>query len=505
MQFGSSEALMHWARYRPESIAIHGDRTVSYREFNQWVNSIAERICAAPDGPVAVAVTRKSWYLAAVLAAVRARRSAIMLNIRLSDRALQTNLADTGARVLVRDSAHTRIASLFPNGGCVDQVEISDASLAHGGAPVGFDDEDGYGAQPQDPWGIFFSSGTTGVPKGIERNHESVATELIGWCIELGLHHTSMFYIGRPVFYTGGMVLALATLLAGATVVLDDAVNDDDFDSVFRDFRTKASTLPLKYAFFIPDQLRFFTKASASTPDSSFSRVTILTMGSPIAGWEKVAVAQALGTDVIESWGNSESLGTITDAEDLRMRPNSVGRPFLTDRMYVVDDNGATVPAGTVGWLAGGQEGGFSKYSNRPDDTTLARRHDLIVSEDVGWCDDDGYLYVSGRMQEALILDTKTIFLPNLEARVRAVEGVTACCVVPVHDTERNVPARLVYLIVGSVDEERIRTIACEEVGDRVNIDVHAVRELPLGATGKLDRKGAQLMALALGSGNATS
>ena len=62
-------------------------------------------------------------------------------------------------------------------------------------------------------------------------------------------------------------------------------------------------------------------------------------MGAPISGNEKRAARVALRSNIVESWGNSESLGTITEPNDLDSRPDSVGRPFLTDELLVVDDS----------------------------------------------------------------------------------------------------------------------------------------------------------------------
>src|SRR5207248_99335 len=83
-------------------------------------------------------------------------------------------------------------------------------------------------AAPNDEWGIVFSSGTTGPSKAIERNHYSMVTEHLGWCLELQLRRRTPFYIGRPVFYTGGLVLALSTLTVCGCVIVDDFADNED-------------------------------------------------------------------------------------------------------------------------------------------------------------------------------------------------------------------------------------------------------------------------------------
>ena len=71
-----------------------------------------------------------------------------------------------------------------------------------------------------------------------------MVTELTGWCLELGLRRKSTFYIGRPVFYTGGLVLALSTMMAGGTVIVDDYGKNDDNDEVWALLSTSVRTGP---------------------------------------------------------------------------------------------------------------------------------------------------------------------------------------------------------------------------------------------------------------------
>src|SRR5258708_21843818 len=118
-------------------------------------------------------------------------------------------------------------------------------------------------------------------------------------------------------------------------------------------------------------------------------------MGAPISSATKRAVRERLGAELIESWGNSEGLGTITEREDLDKRPDSVGRPFLTDQLYVLDEAGKRLGPGEIGRLAGLADSRLLEYQNRRDLNEELLRGDLAISEDLGDVDADGYLHLS--------------------------------------------------------------------------------------------------------------
>lgn len=358
MQFGISESVAHWAKYRPDRVAVlHNDKKCTFKELDAAASIVAAEIDNLNNKfqRVALAVSRKLDYLISLLGVLRSGRSVVLLNCGLPDDALMANMRDARVETVLFDRPYARIADLVSKRP-EQRIELGRTlSKPPGRTQVRVAQSV---RSAVDEWGVFFSSGTTGIPKGIVRDHESVTTELLGWCLELGLNRNDSFYIGRPIFYTGGLVLTLASLLVAASVVLDDYKDANSPSEIWQDYQSILSWTELSRAFFVPDQVRAFTADVRASGQSPLSATTILVMGAPISGEEKVAAHAVLGSQVVESWGNSESLGTITDAEDVSTRPNSVGRPFLTDEMCIVDEHCVPVPPGHHGRIAGGQESG---------------------------------------------------------------------------------------------------------------------------------------------------
>jgi acyl-coenzyme A synthetase/AMP-(fatty) acid ligase len=220
-------------------------------------------------------------------------------------------------------------------------------------------------------------------------------------------------------------------------------------------------------------------------------------MGAPISGVEKLAARQALRSAIVESWGNSESLGTITEAEDLDIRPDSIGRPFLTDRLLIVDDDGRFLSALEQGRLAGDEEAGFSRYSRRPEETARVKRRDLIISDDIGFADEAGYFFIRGRVQESVVVGDQTLFVPELEASIRDVEGVRECCIVVGQSISES---GLLTVLVAPVSPSEVpsdllaRLNAAMPGGVQLS-SIRFVEALPRLASGKVDRVSAYHLA----------
>lgn len=432
MQFGVSEAIAHWGRYRRSAVAVrHNGKVASFGELDTSVSWVAEHVLDAPHERVALAVATKLELLIAIASVLRAGKSAVVLNTGLPREALRTNLDDTNVACLVNDARYESMREIS------DRIEYTvnlnsvlarRRSLQNPRATPA--------REPRDEWGVLFSSGTTGPPKGIVRDHNSVVTELLGWCLELGLNRGTRFYVGRPIYYTGGLVLALSTLLVGGEIVINDLENDNDPSEVWADYQECCESSGLTWAFFIPDQLRAFVSFVRDTNQIPLGASTILTMGGPISGDEKAEVKRLLHSAVVESWGNTESLGTITEVEDIDTRPNSIGRPFLTDEMYVVDEECNLLGPHEYGKLAGSEEAGFAGYCNRPEATDHAKRNNLIVSEDIGYTDEEGYFYVRGRQEDCILINGETVFVSDIENKLRTHEAIQECCVVPTGDLE---------------------------------------------------------------------
>ena len=482
MQFGIIEAVRHWATYRRKKVALVSDgRPTTYGDLLLDAERIAQAIqVQGPGHRVAIAARQKAAFLRALLGVMRSGRSAVILNPQLGEDDLRVTVSDTRPNILVQDVDLANTWSPSPLAGIptvtVDTLESNPpANIPWPQSTSGTE------------WGIVFSSGSTGIPKGIERDHNSMITEIIGWCLELPLTRQSVFYVGRPLFYTGGLVLTLANLFVGATLIANNYRNDDDPDEVWTDYESELTNQDIEWSFFVPDQLRAFTRAKRSQDNHARS---VLVMGAPISGEEKRAARVALGSQIVESWGNSESLGTITEPEDLDLRPDSVGRPFLTDELLIVNDSLQPCAPDEIGRIAGSETAGFHEYSNRPDMTQQVKRGKLIISDDLGYNDQDGYFFIAGRDQDVVVRGEASVYLPRVADRIRKRDDVVEVevCAADVADNAELVAAIVIGPGVTNNTRELCLSLNADLQPEEQLSRVVVLDVLPRLASGKVDR-----------------
>ena len=311
-------------------------------------------------------------------------------------------------------------------------------------------------------------------------------TEIMGWCLELPLTRQSVFYIGRPLFYTGGLVLALASLFVGATLIVNDYHDDSDADEVWSDFEQHLLAHEVDWAFFVPDQLRAFTRLGRAPKRAA---TTILVMGAPISGDEKRKARDTLGSQIVESWGNSESLGTITEPRDLDLRPDSVGRPFLTDELWVVDETLTPCAPNERGRIAGGETAGFEEYSSRPEATLEVKRKKLIISDDIGYTDECGYFYVTGRDQDILLRGNTLVSLSRVSEKLREQVGIVESEVCSLTSEADSLAAAIVLSADCTEDIDVLLTRVNSHLTPSEQLSrIILVNALPKLASGKVDR-----------------
>lgn len=492
MQFGVSESIGHWGKYRKKATAVYyNGRSISYLELNALIDSLCNAMNQAQfdNERIGIAVKSKLDYLVSIISILRIGKSVVILNIGLPKESIRVNIADTEVSVLIYDRSNTAIKDLFRTSERKKILDINEVLQDAERLTSKF--YPNVIRQPNDEWGVVFSSGTTGIPKGIARDHNSVVTELLGWCLELGLNRNDLFYIGRPIYYTGGLMLALSVLIVGGTVFLKDYGDDNDLMEVWADYQSLLEEHMLTWAFFVPDQIRAFIQVAEELKTPPRAARTILVMGAPISGDEKVKARHILQSRIVESWGNSESLGTITDPEDIETRPDSIGRPFLTDEMCIVNKDGLPATANEYGWIAGSQEAGFCEYCNRPPETDRVKRNELIISDDYGYIDQDGYFYVLGRDQDCILIENEIMSITDIEKKVRDVSGINECCIVA-KEGERST-FRLIGVVVHSPGVSADKTQLLQQINlllkpnERLS-NILLIKSMPHLPSGKVDK-----------------
>ncbi|MEO8699701.1 MAG: AMP-binding protein [Kofleriaceae bacterium] len=482
IRLGLAECVAHWGRYQPDRIAIDsGNATVTYRQLDREVQRVANYLhtqLSEVQQPVGVIADAPIAFFTCLMGVLRQGGQIVVLNPFLTPEVLQAAVDDAGCRiVLVDDSPSSTVP--MPRLTGVKTVLFSEIAALPMPGP----------GQPTCirlttwAWGTIYSSGTTGVPKGIVQGDTAMRNELVSWAMEVPItRRDGNVYVGRPVFFTGGLVIAATALFVGGTMIAP-------IQHTVEFYWECCARMRVDVAFFIPDQLRALVDAAQHGIKGESGARTILSMGSTLPRATKIQIPELLGSEVIESWANTEGIGTITDPSDVSLRPGSAGRPFLTDEIVILDEDGNKVLPGTIGRVAGASGTQLLEFRNRPDLNKAMFVNNYVVSEDLGYLDEDGYLYIVGRQVERFLRNGTPVYAVDIEHIILGISDVEQVSVIGRPDaTEGNVPVAAVVLRPGSRMTER-DLIA--EVNDKLTIhqklqQIRFVESFERNAAGKI-------------------
>ena len=143
-----------------------------------------------------------------------------------------------------------------------------------------------------------------------------------------------------------------------------------------------------------------------------------------------------------ETYGGTETMGTVITAEEWLERPGSVGRPAQGSTIKILDDDGVEVPTGETGLIYIGSEWGAGfKYAGPDELTESVYRGDLATLGDVGYVDDDGYLFVVDRRKDLVITGGANVYPAEVESvlgRTRQVSVRSRSSACPTTSTARS-------------------------------------------------------------------
>ena len=406
------------------------------------------------------------------------------------------------ARVLFADARWPELAAAAAHSPGV----APDARFAIGGDLPGFRPWSDVAAAPAEPRRastagapMLYTSGTTGRPKGVRRPLTGRPTPtdmaaggaamLTRFLADPQLASEAPHLVTCPLYHSGPMAYCDGALQLGADVVLMDRFDPEEFLRLVEEHRP-AST------FLVPAQFVRLLRLSAEVRGRyDVSSLRLVVHGSaPVSVDVKRAMIEWLGPILFEFYGGTEGGGIGIDSRTWLTKPGSVGRPFRPElHVQILDERGAPAAVGQEGLVYFREDGrdGFT-YKDDPEKTEAAWRDGAFTLGDIGYLDDDGFLFLCDRRSDVIISGGVNIYPAQVESVLLGHPAVADCCVVGVPDDEWGESVRAV---VQASESERFDAAAvlafCRErlAGYQVPRAIDVVDELPRTETGKLARR----------------
>lgn len=496
--FTFDEFLTHWARERPERLAMREeDRVFTYGELDDRTAKVATALLAAglkKGDRVAWIGKNSDLYFTLFFGAARAGIVMAPIGWRLSPTEWAYIANDTQAKMIFTGPGFDAVAEQLA-GKLEGQPEIVGADEAR--AMI-----DRTVRAPFDPSGTdeavlqLYTSGTTGNPKGAVLSNRNLFA-LRKHSNELDLPYTKWeddeaVLVAMPCAHIGGTGLGIMALGAGLPgIILAEFNPDGVFDAVEHHGVTR---------FFIVPAALHMLLLHPRCANVDFSRLKYILYGAAPIPLELLRQCiKMFGAQFIQAYGMTETTGTICmlppedhDPEgNARMR--SAGKPLPGVEIRILGPDGEQVATGEVGEIVTRSSNNMIGYWNLPDATAKTMTADgWIHTGDAGYLDADGYLFIHDRMKDMIISGGENIYPAEVESAIFGHPAVQEVAVIGIPDEKwgETVKAVCVPKPGMSVDEADIIAWARERIAPfKCPRSIDVIEALPRNASGKILRK----------------
>ncbi|KQW45037.1 hypothetical protein ASC77_19850 [Nocardioides sp. Root1257] len=433
-------------------------------------------------------------YVEAFLGSLAAGLVVVPLNTRLTVPDFAHMLRDAEVSALVTDAAflaELRSDSTIQVPLVVDVTGTSEDAVSLADLRAPDDGREPEHKQPSDLCSLMYTSGTTGAPKAVMLSHRSWSS-VSDTCVELlGFEEGISIMHPAPLTHGAGFLL-IPTLRHHGTNLLVRS-----FDP--RDTADRIASGEAQGMFLVPSMIRMLLDSLPESWQPSSRFRWIYYAGSPIDPTTFVEAAQAFGGRLVQSFAQMESPMFLTalDAEvHLRAMDDpdsplirSAGKLIEGREIRIVDADGHDAATGVAGEVWGKAPQLMSGYWNRPEDSEKALAGGWLHTGDVGYLDEEGYLYLVDRVKDMIVTGGSNVYAREVEDVLIAVEGVERAAVIglPHRIWGEEVTAVLVRADGASLDEDTV-IASCRQAlaGYKVPKRIVWLDELPTNAYGKV-------------------
>jgi acyl-CoA synthetase (AMP-forming)/AMP-acid ligase II len=280
-------------------------------------------------------------------------------------------------------------------------------SLVDGG-----DDSEPAPVSPIAPAAIFYTSGTTGFPKGAMMSHLNVLARLASWGWEFGLNTKDVVLVPGPVFHMSFSSIALIALAAGGKVVLTC-----DFEA--RQALDLMARFGVTWSFLVPKMISLLLEARADGGNRDAGRALrgLLSSGSPLPRPVLDALLRDFpATRITDAYGWTETgWVSLCSHEELAAGKRSVGRAAFGCELAVLDREGRALPAGEVGEIYAAPPVTFLGYYGNPAAGAAIRHGKWETGGDMGYLDEEGHLHLVDRKNDMILSGGENIYPAEIE------------------------------------------------------------------------------------------
>lgn len=491
--------LIEFLKTRAEAHAnkvllLDRQRTLTYSQFDSVTDRIAYglgKMGITPGDHVAVLHPNDIEVLCSYYGIIKAGGVVIPVNTVYTPREIEFILSNSDAKALiVHEDLVPSVQKIHSNIPALDKVIVRSS---HGTVEqrlvdlVGTALNENFGVKrsADDPAIIFYTSGTTGKPKGVVLTHRNFCFGGPNIAQNYGLREDDRTLAVLPMVHVFSVASPFfGSLSSGGSVVVLERFRTEHVLEAIRTHRvTWFPGVPTMFTYLLHDvkpgqdvsSLRMGLSGGASLPTEVLRK------------WE-----ERFEASIIEVYGLTESTGLVTANPVYGLRkPGSIGITVSGVQTRLVDSEHRDVPDGQIGHLIFKGPNATKQYYNLPEETNEKIRDGWIYTGDHAYRDEEGYYYIAGREKELIISGGYNIYPREIEDVLHRYPGVNEVAVIGINDPVKGeIPKAFISVLKGlPVDEERLQEYCKSNLAPYKRPKIAFMEELPKNNTGKIMKK----------------
>jgi len=492
------EFLVAQARKRGSKVAFFVDEEkITYGELLQRVDRLAAFFShrAITEGDkVALFLRNSAEFIYAVFAISKIGAIVVPVNTFLKEEELSYILKDSESTVLVASMVHEEVVNrsnaqvqckLILWEGEGDRKDEKNIGFKEALSTV--NDTEHVSRGLEDTAVLIYTSGTTGKPKGAMLSNKNLLSNIEFARKLIKVKPKDRVIVFLPMFhsftFTVGVIMPL--YVGGSMVIIKSL---QPFTNIFKQTLTKRVTL----FFGIPSVYNALAKAKLPWYFMWFNKIRAFISGAAALQPKTLdaMAAKFKRATLLEGYGLSEASPAVCMNTFKKQKARSVGTALHGYEMKIVDEAMVELPRGTVGDIITRGDNIMQGYLHRPEATEECIIGGWLLTGDMGYMDEDGFLFIVDRKKDLIISKGINIYPRELEEVIDGFDGISASAVIGViDDNSGEIPVAYIELDEGveSIDESRLKKYLREHLANyKIPKHIYTIKELPKNATGKV-------------------
>lgn len=499
--FGSFyEVISHQAKKRAKKAALFvDDEKISFADIKSKSDALAAFFAkhgVKKGDRIALFLRNSPEFVYTIFAASKLGAVVVPINTFLKEEELSYILKDSQSSVLVTSKMHEKVVKassakalcslvLWEGVETLDNEEEQEYSFDEA---VAYDQS----VEPdtsdlEDTAVIFYTSGTTGKPKGAMLSHKNIFSNSIGGIKHINVKSKDRGIVFLPMFHSFTFSIGIILpMYAGASIVIIKSLQP--FSNIFKQTLLKRVTL----FFGVPDVYNALSKAKLPWYFMWFHNIRAFISGAAALQPKTLdAMAKKFKrAKLLEGYGLSEASPAVCMNTLKKQKAGSVGTVLAGYEMKVVDESMMELPRGGIGDIIVKGDNVMQGYLGKPTATEETIVNGWLLTGDMGYMDDEDFLYIVDRKKDLIISKGINIYPREIEEVIDKFEGIKASAVIGIEDEKSGeIPVAYIELDdeVESIDETALKSYLRAQLANfKLPKHIHTIEELPKNATGKV-------------------